>query len=168
MENPKERNVEFFISNIGGKDSAEVVDLNKIFQMNFSYNFDLLKNIMEALMKNQKIFQTELKEKTDKIADLENKISELKLSPGQAPIDTIKTQTQLEPSSYQQIEINKEPAQKMNQKFLSIMKSGNITIKAPPNDIVLDESSFNDEKTLMIIVSIIYIFKVLFRTKLTE
>ena len=119
-------------------------------------------------MKNQKIFQTELKEKTDKIADLENKISELKLSPGQAPIDTIKTQTQLEPSSYQQIEINKEPAKKMNQKFLSIMKSGNITIKAPPNDIVLDESSFNDEKTLMIIVSIIYIFKFLFRKKLTE
>ena len=168
MENQKERKVEFFISNIGGKDSAEVVDLNKIFQMNFSYNFDLLKNIMEALMKNQKIFQTELKEKTDKIADLENKISELKLSPGQAPIDTIKTQTQLEPSSYQQIEINKEPAQKMNQKFLSIMKSGNITIKGPPNDIVLDESSFNDEKTLMIIVSIIYIFKFLFRKKLTE
>ena len=48
------------------------------------------------------------------------------------------------------------------------MKSGNITIKAPPNDIVLDESSFNDEKTLMIIVSIIYIFKFLFRKKLTE
>ena len=63
----KERNVEFFISNIGGKDSPEVIDLNKIFQMNFSYNFDLLKNLMEALMKNQKNFQAELKEKTNKI-----------------------------------------------------------------------------------------------------
>ena len=45
---------QFFISNIGGKDSAEVIDLNKMFQMNFSYNFDLLKNLIEALMKNQK------------------------------------------------------------------------------------------------------------------
>ena len=53
----KEHNVEFFISNIGGKDSPEVIDLNKIFQMNFSYNFDLLKNLMEALMKNQQYIQ---------------------------------------------------------------------------------------------------------------
>ena len=53
----KEHNVEFFISNIGGKDSSEVIDLNKMFQMNFSYNFDLLKNLIEALLKNQKIFR---------------------------------------------------------------------------------------------------------------
>ena len=30
------------------------MDLKKIFQMNFSYNFDLLKNLIEALLKNQK------------------------------------------------------------------------------------------------------------------
>ena len=70
----KEHKVEFFISNIEGKSSAEIIDLNKIFEMNFSYNFDLLKNLIEALMKNQKNFQEELKEKTLKINDLENQI----------------------------------------------------------------------------------------------
>ena len=70
----KEHKVEFFISNIGGKENTEIIDLNKIFQMNFSYNFDLLKNLIEALMKNQKNFQEELKEKTLKINDLENQI----------------------------------------------------------------------------------------------
>ena len=154
MENPKERNVEFFISNIGGKDSAEVIDLNKIFQMNFSYNFDLLKNLMEALMKNQKNFQDELKEKTRKIVDLENQILDLKLSSGQVPSDKLQTQTKLEPSSYQQIEIDKESSQKMNQKFLAIVKGNNDVLKAPPNDINLDESAFNDEKSIMMIVSI--------------
>ncbi len=152
MENQKERKVEFFISNIGGKDSAEVIDLNKIFQMNFSYNFDLLKNLMEALMKNQKNFQDELKEKTRKIVDLENQILDLKLSSGQVPSD--KLQTKLEPSSYQQIEIDKESSQKMNQKFLAIVKGNNDVLKAPPNDINLDESAFNDEKSIMMIVSI--------------
>ena len=150
----EEHNVEFQTTNPEGEESIEIFDLNKIFQLNFSYNFDILKNLMEALMKNQKNFQDELKEKTRKIVDLENQILDLKLSSGQVPSDKLQTQTKLEPSSYQQIEIDKESSQKMNQKFLAIVKGNNDVLKAPPNDINLDESAFNDEKSIMMIVSI--------------
>jgi predicted nuclease with TOPRIM domain len=154
----KEHKVEFFISNIGGKENPEVVDLNKIFQMNFSYNFDLLKNLMEALMKNQKHFQAELKEKTDKIMELENQISNLRLPSEKT--ETQKTYKKLEPSSFQQLEINKEQA--LNPKILSVFQGDKNALQAPPNDIKLEESSNNDDKLNNIIVSIIYIYHINF------
>ena len=155
----KEHKAEFFISNIGGKENPEIVDLNKIFQMNFSYNFDLLKNLMEALMKNQKHFQAELKEKTDKIMELENQISNLRL-PSEKTEKTItqKTYKQLEPSSFLQLEINKE--QTLNPKILSVFQGDKNALQAPPNDIKLEESSNNDDKLNNIIVSIIYIYHI--------
>ena len=149
----KERNVEFFISNMGGKESAEVVDLNKIFQMNFSYNFDLLKNLIEALLKNQKNFQSELKEKTNKIMDLENQLLDLKLSSVKEEVTT-NTKSKLEPSSFQQIEINSEPEKLINSKLLLVIKGDKNIIKTPPNDIKLD----NNDEMNKIIVSIIFIF----------
>ena len=149
----KEHKVEFFISNIGGKENTEIIDLNKIFQMNFSYNFDLLKNLMEALMKNQKHFQVELKEKTDKIMELENQISNLRLPSEKT--ETQKTYKKLEPSSFQQLEINKE--QTLNPKILSVFQGDKNALQAPPNDIKLEESSNNDDKLNNIIVIIIYI-----------
>ena len=153
----KERNVEFFISNIGGKDSPEVIDLNKIFQMNFSYNFDLLKNLIEALLKNQKNFQSELKEKTNKIMDLENQLLDLKLSSVKEEVTT-NTKSKLEPSSFQQIEINSEPEKLINPKLLLVIKGDKNIIKTPPNDIKLEESSNNNDEMNKIIVSIIFIF----------
>ena len=153
----KERNVEFFISNMGGKESAEVVDLNKIFQMNFSYNFDLLKNLIEALLKNQKNFQSELKEKTNKIMDLENQLLDLKLSSVKEEVTT-NTKSKLEPSSFQQIEINSEPEKLINPKLLLVIKGEKNIIKTPPNDIKLEESSNNNDEMNKIIVSIIFIF----------
>ena len=153
----KERNVEFFISNMGGKESAEVVDLNKIFQMNFSYNFDLLKNLIEALLKNQKNFQSELKEKTNKIMDLENQLLDLKLSSVKEEVIT-NTKSKLEPSSFQQIEINSEPEKLINPKLLLVIKGDKNIIKTPPNDIKLEESSNNNDEMNKIIVSIIFIF----------
>lgn len=33
--------------------TENIIDLNKIFQVNLTYNFDLLKTVLEALMKNQ-------------------------------------------------------------------------------------------------------------------
>lgn len=153
----KERNVEFFISNMGGKESAEVVDLNKIFQMNFSYNFDLLKNLIEALLKNQKNFQSELKEKTNKIMDLENQLLDLKLSSVKEEVTT-NTKSKLEPSSFQQIEINSEPEKLINSKLLLVIKGDKNIIKTPPNDIKLEESSNNNDEMNKIIVSIIFIF----------
>ena len=151
----KERNVEFFISNIGGKESAEVFDLNKIFQMNFSYNFDLLKNLIEALMKNQKNFQTELKEKSIKIVELENQLLDFKLSSLKSEVK--KPEVKLEPSTFQAIEISNESAEQLNPKLISIIKGDKSVLKEPPNDIELKESYNNDEIINKIIVSYSYI-----------
>ena len=143
----KEHKVEFFISNIEGKSSAEIIDLNKIFEMNFSYNFDLLKNLIEALMKNQKNFQEELKEKTLKINDLENQILAL-TSQENKEISFNKT---IKQSISQPIVTSREP---LSSKLLSLINNAKNIIKEPPNEIKLDESS--DEKTNKIVVSIIF------------
>ena len=149
----KEHNVEFFISNIGGKDSSEVIDLNKMFQMNFSYNFDLLKNLIEALLKNQKNFQTELKEKTMKLVELENKLLDLQLA---SSSQEIPEPSKKPSSSFQQLEINTGAEINMSSKLLSVIKGDSNAIKFPPNDIQLEESTTNDEKTNNLIVSIKY------------
>ena len=143
----KEHKVEFFISNIEGKSSAEIIDLNKIFEMNFSYNFDLLKNLIEALMKNQKNFQEELKEKTLKINDLENQILAL-TSQENKEISTNKT---IKQSISQPIVTSREV---LSSKLISLINDAKNIIKEPPNEIKLDESS--DEKTNKIVVSIIF------------
>ena len=143
----KEHKVEFFISNIEGKSSAEIIDLNKIFEMNFSYNFDLLKNLIEAIMKNQKNFQEELKEKTLKINDLENQILAL-TSQENKEISINKT---IKQSISQPIVTSREV---LSSKLISLINDAKNIIKEPPNEIKLDESS--DEKTNKIIVSIIF------------
>ena len=143
----KEHKVEFFISNIEGKSSAEIIDLNKIFEMNFSYNFDLLKNLIEAIMKNQKNFQEELKEKTLKINDLENQILAL-TSQENKDISTNKT---IKQSISQPIVTSREV---LSSKLISLINDAKNIIKEPPNEIKLDESS--DEKTNKIVVSIIF------------
>ena len=143
----KEHKVEFFISNIEGKSSAEIIDLNKIFEMNFSYNFDLLKNLIEALMKNQKNFQEELKEKTLKINDLENQILALTFQENK-DISTNKT---IKQSISQPIVTSREV---LSSKLISLINDAKNIIKEPPNEIKLDESS--DEKTNKIVVSIIF------------
>ena len=143
----KEHKVEFFISNIEGKSSAEIIDLNKIFEMNFSYNFDLLKNLIEALMKNQKNFQEELKEKTLKINDLENQILALTFQENK-DISTNKT---IKQSISQPIITSREV---LSSKLISLINDAKNIIKEPPNEIKLDESS--DEKTNKIVVSIIF------------
>ena len=163
----KEHNVEFFISNIGGKDSSEVIDLNKIFQMNFSYNFDLLKNLIEALLKNQKNFRTELKEKTMQFVELENKVLDLQLASSNQ--ETPSPPTKPRPS-FQQLEINTGTSINMSPKLLSVIKGDSNIIKLPPNDIQLEESSANDEKMNNVIVSKsniinIYIFSPLEKNK---
>lgn len=43
-----------------------VLDLNQVFQLNVSYNFDLLKTVLDGLLKSQKSMQEELN-------DLKNK-----------------------------------------------------------------------------------------------
>ena len=152
----KEHKVEFFISNIGGKDSSELIDLNKIIQINFSYNFDLLKNLIETLMKNQKNFQTELKEKTSKIEELENLILDLRISSGSE--ETPKTDKN-PISSYKELAIANQNTTMINPKLISVIKNDKNMLKAPPNDIQLDESKSNDDKINNIIVSIFNLIK---------
>ena len=148
----KEHKVEFFISNIEGKSSAEIIDLNKIFEMNFSYNFDLLKNLIEALMKNQKNFQEELKEKTLKINDLENQILAL-TSQENKEISINKT---IKQSISQPIVTSREV---LSSKLISLINDAKNIIKEPPNEIKLDESKSNDDKINNIIVSIFNLIK---------
>ena len=128
--------------------------LNKMFQMNFSYNFDLLKNLIEALLKNQKNFQTELKEKTMKLVELENKVLDLQL----ASLSQENPEPSKKPrSSFQLLEVNTGEPINMSSKLSSVIKGDSNAIKFPPNDIQLEESTANDEKMNNLIVSILNI-----------
>ena len=62
---------------IGDKtsDDKQIFDLNEIFHIDLSYNFDLLKNLLSTIIKNQKL-------KDDKLTELENQILDLKIQIG--------------------------------------------------------------------------------------
>jgi hypothetical protein len=47
-------------NDIGSFNNEGELDLNKIFQLNLSYNFDLLKTVLEGILKAQKATQQEL------------------------------------------------------------------------------------------------------------
>jgi hypothetical protein len=70
--------------NIEGLNESNMCDLNKVFQINFTYNVDLLKSLLEGILKFQKSAEEELeaikednKEKNMKIRKLESKLSSL-------------------------------------------------------------------------------------------
>ena len=60
------------------KRKIPIFDLNQVFKINFSYNFDMLKSLLESLINNQQETQKELlkirKESEIKINELERKI----------------------------------------------------------------------------------------------
>jgi len=66
------------------KGKIPIFDLNQIFQINFSYNFELLKSLLESLINNQQETQKELlnikKESGLKINELERRIIDMKIS----------------------------------------------------------------------------------------
>ena len=48
-------------NDIGSSSNNEAeLDLNKIFQLNLSYNFDLLKTVLDGILKAQKSMQQEI------------------------------------------------------------------------------------------------------------
>ena len=49
-------------SNIEGLNDSNMCDLNKVFQINFTYNVDLLKSLLEGILKFQKSAEEELEE----------------------------------------------------------------------------------------------------------
>ena len=66
------------------KGKIPIFDLNQIFKINFSYNFDLLKGLLESLINNQQETQKELlimkKEYEIKLNELETKIIDMKIA----------------------------------------------------------------------------------------
>ena len=65
---------------IGDKasDDKQIFDLNEIFHIDLSYNFDLLKNLLSTIIKNQRL-------KDDKLTELENQILDLRIALNQDP-----------------------------------------------------------------------------------
>ena len=61
-----------------GTDDKQIFDLNEIFHIDLSYNFDLLKNLLSTIIKNQKL-------KDDKLTELENQILDLRIALNQDP-----------------------------------------------------------------------------------
>ena len=64
-----------------GLNESNMCDLNKVFQFNFTYNIELLKNLLEGILKFQKSTEEEIeslkednKEKNLKIKKLESKL----------------------------------------------------------------------------------------------
>ena len=54
-------------NDIGSSSNEGELDLNKIFQLNLSYNFDLLKTVLDGILKAQKSMQQEITDlKNDK------------------------------------------------------------------------------------------------------
>lgn len=137
----EERNVEFQTTNQEGEESIEIFDLNKIFQ--FSYNFDILKNIMEALMKNQQNIQKELKSKNTKILELESQLLDIKLLLDSENVNKIKVNSDnLKTETFDS-----------NPKLFSVAKGNQDILHQPPNDIKLEVSIGNDDNINQIIVS---------------
>ena len=67
--------------NIDGLNESGMCDLNKVFQVNFTYNIDLLKNLLEGILKLQKTTEEEIeslkednKEKNIKLKKIESKL----------------------------------------------------------------------------------------------
>ena len=72
-ENVNEKINEFNVELNGDNNQQKtIIDLNKIFHIDLSYNFDLLKNLLSTIIKNQKT-------KDDKILDLENQLLNFKI-----------------------------------------------------------------------------------------
>lgn len=72
--------------NVPGKPDIGTLDLNKIFQVNFNYNFDSLKTLLEGLVASYQKTEEEIeklknsiKGKDIKIYELENKIIDLNI-----------------------------------------------------------------------------------------
>ena len=96
-------------------------ELNQIFQINFSYNFDLLKGLLESLIKNQqealKDFLKSKKESEIKINELEHKILDMKI-------------TISDPKYIQDLETEKEKLKEKSEKMkMKVIKEINLEEK---------------------------------------
>ena len=135
----KDKNENF---NIELGDNKQTFDLNQIFHIDLSYNFDLLKNLLSTIIKNQKI-------KDQKIAELENQILDLKIAFNE---DANKNKEKRK--SRKSILL---PIQETETKLDFNTDNLSVQLKPPRNDPVLEISEENDPVVNNIIVSIINI-----------
>ena len=115
------------------------IDLNKIFHIDLSYNFDLLKDLLSTIIKNQKL-------KDNKILSLENQILDFKLTFNEYLKD---------PDTIKKIQENKAKvsSQLLKEKEFPDKSCLHYVINQPPNNIILEPSSKNEPVINQIIVS---------------
>ena len=140
-------NIEFPILSTSEQDNIKIYDLNKIFH--FSYNFDLLKNLIESLIQNQ--------------TELQNEIFQLKNTNAISSSNNIQSQTS--PEILQQNisssvndknkNIKSDDQKKSSPLIPTILKPRKAgVVRSPPNDIKLEVDVNNDDVINKIIVSI--------------
>lgn len=117
---------------IDGEKNANTCDLNKIFQVNLTYNVDLLKNLLEGILKCQK--EAELK-----IQRLESKFPDLQeLSNKTSSSINIKSSNTSAP---QQEGISMGGTNRLTKENQSSTTKNNLR----PTDTILEESNSKDE-----------------------
>lgn len=116
-------------------ENKQIFDLNKIFHIDLSYNFDLLKNLLSTLIKNQKL-------KDEKITELENQILDLRIAFNEESKDKKKVRKSLIPP----IQDSENKQEAINTDNLSIK------LKPPKSEPVLEISDDNDPTVNKIIV----------------
>lgn len=155
IEEEDERNVAIPEFNEEGMENTKFFDLNKVFQMKLSYNFDILKELIESLISSQNKIQKEL----NKIPDLEKKLLDFKImltntlgdkeAVQKLESEKSKINKQMESSSIE-AEKPQQPA-KSSQKSSGKVKKGNI--HPPSSDVKLEIKIGYDDITNKIIVS---------------
>lgn len=136
IEAEKAFNVELNVNNTQAKTT---IDLNKIFHIDLSYNFDLLKDLLSTIIRNQKL-------KDDKILDLESQLIDFK---------TLFNESLKDPEALKKLQENKS---KVSALFLKGKEFPNTSclhdvIRPPPNNIILEPSPKNEPIINQIIVS---------------
>lgn len=145
--------------NIEGLNESNMCDLNKVFQINFSYNIELLKNLLEGMLKFQKSIEEELesirednKEKNMKIRKLETKLMGL---------ENISNSSNIKISKNENSKEEKRP-KKIENIIMPEKSKKDVRAKKPINDPrdeknILETSDSNPDIVNKIIVSIFII-----------
>ena len=138
-DNESSFNVELIDKN---SDKKQIFDLNEIFHIDLSYNFDLLKNLLSTIIKNQKL-------KDEKIIELENQLLDLRIAFNE------ESNKKSEPTKKVEIKPKLSPLKEKEETNEVVENTENITydLKPPKNVPKLEISDKNEPIVNSIIVS---------------
>ena len=138
-DNESSFNVELIDKN---SDKKQIFDLNEIFHIDLSYNFDLLKNLLSSIIKNQKL-------KDEKIIELENQLLDLRIAFNE------ESNKKSEPTKKVEIKPKLSPLKEKEETNEVVENTENITydLKPPKNVPKLEISDKNEPIVNSIIVS---------------